>query len=156
MQTTLFVVGLSMVIGELNRMNKTRSLVLPVPMILAGFCLLTAGCSDDNQGPKIRKREGVAKSIDVENRKVSMSFTDKRGETHVLEGTFTDETVVFINGRSQGIKDIRPGDKVLVYGYTEGKGTDRRLIATRVRVSRPAETDWKPAGQGAATPTTQP
>jgi len=137
-------------------MNKIHGLVSAVPMILIGCCLLSTGCSDDNKGPKIRKREGVAKSIDVENRKVSMSFTDKRGETHTLEGTFTDETVVFINGRSQGIKDIRPGDKVLVYGYTDGEGTDRRLIATRVRISRPAETDWKPAGKGKATSTSQP
>lgn len=136
-------------------MNTTRRLAFLLAPLLLSFGP-TGGCSDENQGRKILKREGVAEEIDVAHRKVSMTFVDKRGESHTLTGTFTDETVVFINGRTQGIKDIRPGDKVLVYGYSEGKGINRRLIATRVEVNRPAAGDWKPAGQGSASSSQQP
>lgn len=110
-----------------------------------------SGCSDKTDDkPKIRKVQGVAKSINVEQRIVSMTFTDDRGNERELAGTFKDETEVIINGRTHEIKDIRPGDKVLVYGYREGKGPDQKLIAEKVVVDRPRSSDWKPAGQSGA------
>lgn len=110
-----------------------------------------SGCSDDaGDKPRIRKVQGVAKSINVEKRIVSMTFTDDRGNERDLEGTFKDDTEVLINGRTQEIKDIRPGDKVTVYGYREGKGSDQKLIAEKVVVERPRSSDWKPTGQGDA------
>jgi len=113
--------------------------------------LAPSGCSDNaGDKPKIRKVRGVAKSINVEKRIVSMTFTDDRGHERELEGTFKDDTEVLINGRSQKIKDIRPGDKVLVYGYREGQGQDERLIAEKVVVDRPRSADWKSTGRGNA------
>ena len=129
--------------------SMTRRLLWSQLALLA--VLAPSGCSDDaGDKPRIRKVQGVAKSISVEKRIVSMTFTDDRGNERELEGTFKDDTEVLINGRSQEIKDIRPGDKVQVYGYREGKGDDQKLIAEKVVVDRPRSSDWKPTGKGTA------
>ncbi len=121
---------------------------------------LPSGCSDKDGGkPKIRKKSGVASKIDVENRVVSMTILDKTGTPRELQGTFKDDTVVMINGRTASIKDIRTGDKVEVEGYREGEGENQKLIAIRVTVDRPDEKDWKSTGKGddsKPAPTTQP
>lgn len=131
----------------MNRM--TKRLLWSQLALLA--ILAPSGCSDDaGDKPRIQKVEGIAKSIDVEKRIVSMTFTDDRGNERELEGTFKEDTEVLINGRSQEIKDIRPGDKVKVYGYREGKGENQKLIAEKVEVTRPSSSDWKPTGQGGA------
>jgi len=130
-------------------MRKVTSRLMLFPVLLPAVWLLS-GCSDNvGKKPKLRKVQGLAKSINIEKRIVSMTFTDDRGRERELEGTFTDKTEVLINGRTQEIQDIRPGDKVLVYGYREGKGADQKLIATKVVVDRPRGADWKPTGQGA-------
>lgn len=131
----------------MNRMTSR-----PLWSLLALLAIFApSGCSDDaGDKPRIKKVQGVAKSINVEKRIVSMTFTDDRGNERELEGTFKDDTEVFINGRSQEISDIRPGDKVTVYGYREGKGSDQKLIAEKVEVNRPRSSDWKPTGQGGA------
>ena len=129
--------------------------------------LLSAGCSDKGDGkPKIKKKEGIAKKIDVANRVVSMLITDKKGNQVELPGTFRDDTVVIINGRNMTIKDIKPEDKVEVHGYREGDDLSAKWIATKVVVTRPESQDWKtpgkPAGDAPSTtnstpaPTTQP
>ena len=131
-------------------MNRTTRRLLWSPLALLAL-FAPSGCSDDaGDKPRIRKVQGVAKSINVEKRIVSMTWTDDRGHERKLEGTFKDDTEVLINGRSQEIKDIRPGDKVLVYGYREGKGADEKLIAEKVVVDRPRSSDWKPTGQSGA------
>ncbi|MCG8406354.1 MAG: hypothetical protein MI923_14240 [Phycisphaerales bacterium] len=122
--------------------------LLTVSLVSLVLCQ-SSGCSEKDGGkPKIRRKEGRAKKVDVENRKVSMVWIDKKGDEHTIEGTFTDKTEVLVNGRSQTIKDVRPGDRVEVYGYSEGEGTNRKLIATKVVVNRPKSSDWKSAGQG--------
>ena len=131
----------------MNRM--TKRLLWSQLAILAIFA--PNGCSDDaGDKPRIRKVQGIVKSINVEKKIVSMTWTDDRGNERELEGTFKDDTEVLINGRGQGIKDIRPGDKVEVYGYREGKGEDQKLIAEKVVVKRSRSSDWKPTGQGGA------
>lgn len=127
-------------------MHRFSSRLRLLQVFALSVCVI-AGCSSkSSQQRKIRKKEGIAQKIDVENRMVSMIWTDDKGEDHPIDGTFTDDTVVEINGRSQEIKDIRPGDKVVVYGYSEGKGDEKKLIATRVVVTRPKEADWKTTG----------
>lgn len=121
---------------------------LCIVVLLGG---LMGGCSDKDGGkPKIRNRDGIAKAIDVENRIVSMIVLDKKGVEVEIPGTFTDETEVIINGRRQGISDIRPNDKVTVFYYKETVGDEDRIVATKVIVTRPKGSDWvsttKPAG----------
>ena len=131
----------------MNRMTK-RLLWSPIAL-LALFA--PSGCSDDaGDKPRIKKVQGVAKSINVEKRIVSMTWTDDRGHERELEGTFKDDAEVLINGRSQKIEDIRPGYKVTVWGYREGKGENQKRIVEKVVVDRPRSSDWKPTGQGDA------
>lgn len=133
-------------------LNRTILRLILVSLLALIYCL-PSGCSDKSGGkPKILRKEGRAKLIDVENRKVSMVWIDKKGEEQNLEGTFTDKTEVWINGRTHEIKDVRPGDRVEVYGYSEGEGTNRKLIATKVVINRPKSSDWKTAGQGKNAP----
>ncbi len=125
-------------------------------LLLSTLCLAD-GCSDRSADKrKIRKKEGIAQLIDVDRRTVSMVVTDKKGADLEVTGTFTDETEVTINGRSQKIEDIRTGDKVEVYGYQEGHGTEKKLVATKVIVLRAEGDDWKPTGKGASKAASQP
>lgn len=133
--------------------------------LLALTCvvLMAAGCSErDDDKPKIRSRQGIASKIDLDNRVVSMLIANKDGESIELKGSFRDDTVVVINGRTQSIQDIRPGDKVEVEGYKEGEGLNMKWIAIRVTVDRPESSDWKTTGKSdkdadsRPAPTTQP
>lgn len=114
--------------------------------VLLVVCLQVGCSSERGRKKKIRKVQGVAKLVDVENRVVSMTFTDDKDNERELVGTFTDETIVLINGRAHDLKDIHPGDKVLVYGYRVGDGPEPMLVATKVVVDRPKNSDWKTAG----------
>lgn len=143
------------------RMSSFRTCVC---LILLSIVVMPSGCSDRDGGkPKIRKKSGIATKIDVANRVVSMTTTNKAGQSIELPGTFNDDTVVLINGRTASIQDIREGDKVEVEGYREGEGQAQKLIATRVVVDRPEDQDWKSskkpadkAPEGTPAPTTQP
>lgn len=109
------------------------------------------GCSDDGNKPaKIRKVEGVAEKIDLKGNYVAMSFTDDKGVKRTLAGTVKEDTEVWINGRSHRLEDVREGDKVVVFGYREGSGAEQKLVATKIQVSRPEESDWKSSPAPAA------
>ncbi|MBN1346869.1 MAG: hypothetical protein JXQ73_29525 [Phycisphaerae bacterium] len=115
------------------------------PCVVAVFlALILVGCSENNgKNPKIQRVEGVAKVIDLENNYVSMTIKDKKGVERELTGTVREDTEVSINGRKQDLKDVKPGDKVVVYGYREGKDEDQKLVATKVEVTRVRDDDWK-------------
>ncbi|MCB9855903.1 MAG: hypothetical protein H6818_09480 [Phycisphaerales bacterium] len=123
----------------------------PLQIALASLLLLTfvqAGCSSKSSSDKTSSRKGEVKSIDLANREVVMMFTKKDGTQTPLKGTYTDETVVRINGRVMTIKDIKVGDQVEVVGRKEGSGTNQQLIATEVKVTR-IEGDWQETGKDA-------
>lgn len=103
-----------------------------------------AGCSEQGEDKRESKKlEGIAEKIDLQTKVVSMRYVDKKGKERTVEGTFCDDTVVFINDRQESLEHVKPGDKVVVYGHREGKGQDQKLIATRVIVTRPEGADWK-------------
>lgn len=115
------------------------------------------GCSENNgKQPKIKRVEGVAKKIDLQNNSVSMVVKDDKGAQRELTGTVRENTEVIINGRVQTLKDVREGDQVVVYGYREGEGEDSKLVATKVEVTRARDGDWKTSGASTAKPTTPP
>jgi len=115
-----------------------------------------AGCSENSdKGRKVQRVEGVAKEINPEKNLFSMTFKDDKGVDRELSGSVPATADVIINGKAQSIKDVRPGDKVVVYGHKEGSseaGGEQKLVATRVEVTRPKDSDWKTPGNAAATP----
>lgn len=122
-------------------------------MVVVLVACILAGCSDNNgKKQKIRRLEGVAKTIDLEHNFVSMIRKDDKGNEIELKGTVNEDTVVLINGRSQKLADVRPGDKVVVYGFQKGSGTSKKLVATKVEVTRARDSDWKRPGESAAPP----
>lgn len=112
-----------------------------------GCLLMMTGCSNKGGSDKTYTRKGQVKSIDLANRKVVLSFM-KGSETRELKGSYTDETVVIVNGRNMSVKEIKEGDKVEVVGRKEGSGTDAQFIATRVTVTR-NDGDWQETGKSA-------
>lgn len=101
------------------------------------------GCSEkDGDKPKVYTREGTAKLVDIENRTVSMTVLNKKGEEIEMVGTFTDQTEVEINGRARNIRDIRPNDKVKVFAKRETINGVEKLVAEKVIVTRPQGSDW--------------
>ncbi len=124
-----------------------RRLALLAILFAGGVFVVQPGCSDEsNDAPKIRSRKGTVKAIDLANRIVAMVSTDNSGNDITLEGTYTPETVIEINGRRADPKDVRVGDKVEVWGRKEGDGAEAKLVATKVVVSRAASTDWQSTG----------
>jgi len=113
--------------------------------ILIGVGLVgPAGCSSRGAGkPKQKRLEGIAEKVDLQNNYVSMRVSDNKGGERILEGTFKEDTEVLINGRAAKLDQVRPGDKVVVFGYREGEGENQKLVATKVEVTRPEGSDWK-------------
>lgn len=127
-------------------LSKTKVILFVI--VFVGVSL--PGCSPDGkQKSKTRHKEGIAKMIDLENNVVSMVCKDEKGREHELRGTVTEDTEVWINGRIHSLKDIREGDRVTVIGYQEGHGTEKRLVAVKVTVDRPRDSDWKSTGKPA-------
>lgn len=126
------------------------SLRISIAMLLA-LTIMPTGCSSKSNSDKTSSRKGEVKSIDLANRIVVMTFM-KGGEQREIPGTYTDETVVRINGRVMTVKDIKVGDKVEVVGRKEGSGTNQQLIATEVKVTR-IDSDWQETGKDAKTST---
>ena len=118
-------------------------------MCLAAAFLATVmvGCSDNTgKTPKTKTVEGVAKQIDLQNNCVSMMVKDEKGVERELVGSVREDTEVIINGRVQTLKDVHPGDRVVVQGYKEGEGESKKLIAKKVEVTRARDADWKTTG----------
>ena len=117
-------------------------------VILIAALSTSTGCSEKGKkGPKVKTMKGIVKKIDLNNNRVSMSIRDENGKERVLEGVVREDTEVLINGRNQKIEDIKEDDKVEVSGFKEGEGNSSRLIATKVVVTRPTESDWKSTGK---------
>jgi hypothetical protein len=128
-------------------MNMLRR-YLPIVCLIALLVGPVSGCSEKDKGAKkIRTRDGIAKAINLQKRVVSMTVVDKTGKSRDVQGTFTDETSVWINGREMSVKDIKPNDKVKVSGYQETVGGEKRWVATRVEVTRTTGSDWKSTSQ---------
>jgi len=117
---------------------------LGVALLLTGMTM--AGCSNDGGKPKVHRREGWAESIDTKSKVVSMKMRLKDGTEKVIEGTYTDETVVEINGRNMTVKDIKPGDPIVVFGVRSKDGGGTSLVATKVIVDR-KEKEWQSTGK---------
>ncbi len=115
-----------------------------------------AGCSENSdKGRKVHRVEGIAKEINPEKNIFTMTFKDDKGVDRELSGSVLATAEVIINGKAQNIKDVRPGDKVVVFGHKEGSseaGLEQKLVATRVEVTRPKDSDWKTPGNATATP----
>lgn len=124
--------------------------------VLLAVCL--TGCSENSdKSHKEQRVEGFAKEINFEKNVFTMTFKDGKGVERDLSGTVHKDATVLINGKAQSIKDVVPGDPIVVFGHKEGKGeagAEQTLVATRVEVTRPKESDWKtpgtPAGGTAA------
>jgi aspartate 1-decarboxylase len=80
-----------------------------------------------------------------------MAWKNDKGAEVNLEGTVKEDAEIWINGRASRLEEVHEGDKVVVLGYRERKGEEEKLIATRIEVTRPQGTDWKPVGKAATT-----
>ena len=116
----------------MKRQNLGRWMVA----VFMGAALLW-GCGQEEPERKYRRLEGEATSINPATGEVAMRwYNPKRQESLELHGWATEETEVLINGRAATLAEARPGDHVEVIGYQEGTGLNKRLVATKVLVTR--------------------
>jgi hypothetical protein len=117
---------------------------------------LVWGCGQEEPERKYRSLQGEAISINPATGEVAMKwYNPKRQEYLELHGWATEETEVLINGRAAALAEAHPGDHVEVIGYQEGTGANRRLVATKVLVTR-QEAFATTAAVGEPTTSTQP
>lgn len=119
------------------------SFVLAILLLATPF---GGGCASDDDAPKTYSRKGRVTSVDLASRRVTIMTKDKTGVEKPFSGTYTDETIVIINGRNMTIKDIKEGDTVEVVARKEGEDTNQRFVATEVRITR-YEGDWQETGK---------
>jgi len=106
------------------------------------------GCAKKDHRPrKPFVRKGTLKSVDLQKKYARIETIDRRGDKLEMDGSFTDQTIVTIDGRPARIDDVRPGDAVEITATLQGKGINAELIATRVDVSRASATSSAPAGR---------
>ncbi len=113
---------------------------------LAAALALTGCAKKESRRGKPITRKGVIKSVNLEKRYAKVEVHDRTGDKLEMDGSFTDETVVTIDGRPAKFEDVRPGDPVEVTVKLKGKGIDLDIIATRVDIIRAASTSSAPAG----------
>ena len=106
------------------------------------LCLLPAltlaiGCGKGKPERKYYTLKGTAEQIDADTGEVSMrAYIEKQQQWRVYTGQATDQTEVMINGRQAKLGDINPGDEGEVTGYIEGEGFNKRLVATKISITR--------------------
>ena len=121
-----------------------KTVRLFVILVLATAFLSVAGCSKKNRNEPITK-EGIIKSIDKAKRTATVIIRDKMGRPQELEGRFTEQTVVTINGKPGQLADIKPEDTAAITVERKGQDADVDYIALRVEVTRLGEGESKPA-----------
>jgi len=109
------------------------------------LCLLPAltlaiGCGKGKPERKYYTLKGTAERVDADSGEVSMrAYIEKQQQWRVYTGQATDQTEVMINGRQAKLGDINPGDEGEVVGYIEGEGFNKRLVATKISITREDE-----------------
>lgn len=99
--------------------------------------VLVGGCGQQEPERKYRRLEGETISINPATGEVAMKwYNPKRQESLELHGWANEETEVLVNGRAATLAEARAGDHVEVIGYQEGTGLNKRLVATKVLVTR--------------------
>lgn len=107
----------------------------------------TGGCAKKDRARKPHTRKGVIKAIDLEKKYARVEVHDRSGRKQIeMDGSFTDQTVVTIDGRPARFEDVRPGDAVEITVTISGKGMDAEFTATRVNVLRSAAPAPAPPG----------
>lgn len=97
-----------------------------------------SGCRDKSDAPESRLLRGRVKGIDTTSGIVTGSFWNKKGEEMELSGKLSQDAEILIDGRTANLDEVQIGDAVEVEGYEEKDGTERRLIAKKVRITRSA------------------
>lgn len=115
---------------------------------------LALGCGKGKPERKYYTLKGTAEQIDVDTGEVSMrAYIEKQQQWRVFTGQATDQTEVMVNGRQAKLEDIRPGDEGEVVGYMEGEGFNKRLVATKISITREEEFSTSgPAEEPVTTP----
>lgn len=112
-----------------------RSIHLPLVLVVAW----STGCTDSGSKKKPEPYEGVANSINLQTKEVSMTVVREDGSEHQLDGMVRDDTEVWINGRQQTLKDVIKGDQVRAYVIKDE--SEGKYIVVKVEVDRPLS--WK-------------
>src|SRR5262245_64369870 len=103
---------------------------------------ISAGCKpEESKQPKTQTREGVITRVDPASRRLAMKVRNPQDPGKFLdqpiEGTVTETTDIWIDGRAARITDLKVNDNVQATGYPQGKGENANYVAQTIRVNRP-------------------
>ncbi len=103
--------------------------------------LLCGACGQEDEAPKYDTIRGTAKSINVNTNEVSMNWYNPNKQKEVIvPGIVTDRTEIFINGVVARLDEIQVNEEVEVTGQIAKESGSRKLIATRIEVTRRSTT----------------
>lgn len=120
---------------------------------ISALLLIGGGCGKKSEEPKHRNIEGKVTSIDTATDEVRMLwYNPKEKQEMEIKGTLAPEAEILINGRTAKLEDVQIDDAVSVTGRIEKHDGERKLVAVKVHITRPTDSEPAPAG----TATTQP
>jgi hypothetical protein len=104
---------------------------------LLGLMVLGGGCSDKESAVVVRQLQGTVEKMDLSSGRVTLRYLhEKTNEERLVQGSVTDETEIFVNGKLATLGDMRLGEHILVHGRVEKIGKERRITALRIDISR--------------------
>ncbi|UCD28622.1 MAG: hypothetical protein JSV03_16325 [Planctomycetota bacterium] len=116
-------------------MKQTSTYVISV-LLTVSFSLLI-GCGKDSEKPEYKEVEGKVSSINLETDVVKMWYYSPKKQKEIeLEGTLASDAEILINGVVAPLEDLRVDDRVKVVGRIEKHGDEKKLVATKVDVTR--------------------
>lgn len=120
---------------------------------LSAVLLFSSGCGKKNEEPKHRNIDGKVTSIDTTTGEVRMLwYNAKEKKDMELTGTLSPDAEILINGRTAKLEDVQVDDNVSVTGRVEKHEGEPKLVALKVQISRPTDTEPAPANAAETKP----
>lgn len=131
--------------------DSIRMFKLGVAAALA-MSALAGGCGKDDNAPKSRVLNGRVTAIDINSGIVEGSFYIEKQKTDIkLSGKLAPNAEIFINGKTAGLEDVLIDDRVKVTGLEERHNGEKKLIATKVEITRPTTQSAPSPGESTGT-----
>jgi hypothetical protein len=122
-------------------MNKNQRIIIAFVgaiIVAAAWAAFSRG-----RGAKDRELTGTVLSISPATRIAAMEYVHpKNGNKYTLSAQIPMNCEIVVNGRPSQLSDIHAGDVVTATGTIDN---EKKILAKRVRVERPAEATSAPA-----------
>lgn len=122
----------------MNWNRACQTLVSMLSLSVLAAILGSAGCGKNDDAPKYHHIEGRVSGISPVSNEVKMMWYNEKEKKEVeITGTLAPDSEILINGHTARLEDVMLDDNVEVTGRVEKHNGERKLVAQKVKISRP-------------------